>query len=109
MGYQSTPTATSGFLFVISFMRCFLVLLILSFILTSCERTVTFDLDDVEDKLVVDASIENGQAPVVILTKSLKYFSLITPEILASSFIRNADVYVSNGSSTHKLREYSIM
>lgn len=89
-------------------MRSIIFIFISAFILSSCERTITFDLNEVEDKLVVDASIENGQAPVVILTKSIKYFSQITPEILAASFVHDAEVYVSNGTSTHKLREYMI-
>lgn len=68
---------------------------------------MTFDLTESAPKLVVEATIENDQAPIVILSKSLNYFSDISPDILANSFVRNAEVYISNGSSTHKLKEYS--
>ena len=82
--------------------------LILSFLFfTSCEKAITFTLDESAAKLVVEATIENNQPPLVILSKSLDYFSKISPEILANSFVRNAEVYISNGALTHKLKEYS--
>lgn len=75
---------------------------------TACERDIDIILKEEEPKLVVEASIENGTAPVVILTNSLNYFSKISPQILANSFVRGADVFVSNGTLTHKLKEYSV-
>jgi hypothetical protein len=45
---------------------------------------------------------------VVILSKSLDYFSKIDPIILQNSFVHNAEVNVSNGTLTHKLKEYKI-
>ena len=77
-------------------------------ILISCEKGVTFDLDESSPKLVVEATIETNQAPFVILTKSQNFFDQISPDILAGSFVRNAEVYVSNGTLTHKLKEDSI-
>ena len=77
-------------------------------ILYDCEKNVDFKLDEAEPKLVVDASIENGQAPLVTLTKSLDYFSTFTPQLLAQSFVHGADVFVSDGSTTVKLKEYAI-
>lgn len=74
----------------------------------SCERAVDFDLDEVEPKLVVEATIENDQPPIVYLSQSLGYFSSIDQATLAASFVRNAEVYVSDGTLTHKLKEYAI-
>lgn len=73
----------------------------------SCEKNIDFNLKTAEPVLVADARIENGQAPLVVLTKSLGYFSKIDPQILAGSFIHNAEVYISNGSRTHRLKEYA--
>ena len=85
------------------------VIFILSiFFLSSCEKGVEFKLDEVTPKLVVEASIENGQPPVVYLSKSQAYFSQINFTALANSFVRNAEVYISNGTLTHKLKEYSV-
>src|SRR5205085_8419161 len=76
-------------------------------IVSSCEKTIHFTPNDASTVLVVDASIESGKPPLVILSKSLDYFSEITPEILANSFVRNADVYISNSTTTSKLKEYA--
>ena len=85
------------------------VILILSILfLSSCEKGVEFKLDEVTPKLVVEATIENGLAPVVTLSKSQAYFSQIDLAAFANSFVRNAEVYVSNGILTHKLKEYII-
>ena len=73
----------------------------------ACEKNVSFNLNDTEKKIVVEASIENGQAPNVVLSTSIEYFSEISPDILQASFVHDADILVSNGIQTHKLKEYS--
>ena len=83
-----------------------LLLLVMSLI--ACEKEITISLNEPPASLVVDASIENGLPPVVVLSRSLNYFSRINPEILAASFVRGATVTVSNGSRTVKLREDSV-
>lgn len=74
--------------------------------LYSCEKNINFKLKEAVDILVVDASIENGQAPVVLLSKSFDYYSTISLASLDSSFVHNADVTISNGSQIQKLVEY---
>ena len=83
------------------------VFVIAVLVLCGCEKKINFDLKSAPPVLVVDAQIENNSAPVVILTKSLGYFSKIDPQILAGSFVHNAEVYISNGILTHRLKEYS--
>ena len=56
---------------------------------------------------MVEATIENDRPPVVILSRSLNYFSTIDPQILATSFVNNAEVFISTGTKTQKLKEYS--
>lgn len=80
------------------------VLLITLF--AACEKNINFNLKDAATLLVVDASIENNQPPLVILSKSLNFYSTIDPALLFKSFVRNADVTISNGTLTHKLKEY---
>ena len=82
----------------------FVWIVLIGIILAGCEKKVDFKLQDAEPKLVVDASIENGQSPQVTLTRSLDYFSAFTPELLAQSFVHGADVFVSNGTLTHRLK-----
>ncbi len=85
-----------------------LFILFFTAVLFSCEKAVDIKLDDVSPKIVVEATIENNTVPVVALSKSLGYFSAINPSILAGSFVHNAEVYVSNGTLTHKLKEYAV-
>ncbi|MBK7560605.1 MAG: DUF4249 domain-containing protein [Chitinophagaceae bacterium] len=88
--------------------RFILFLAVLALLASSCEKGVEFNLKEVSPKLVVEATIENGQAPVVYLSKSQAYFSQIDLNTLANSFVRNAEVYVSNGTLTHRLKEYTV-
>ena len=89
-------------------MKQVIFLFILSTLLFSCEKNIDFDLKYAEPVLVVDAQIENGQAPTVALSRSLSFFSTISIEILANSFVRNAEVTMSNGTLTHQLKEYTV-
>ena len=89
-------------------MQRILLLLVFSLLLISCEKAITFQPDKGTDAVVIDATIENEQSPVVILSKSFSYFSRLSPALLASSFQRNADVTLSNGVQSHRLREYSV-
>ena len=78
------------------------------FFFFGCEKSVTFHLNETDPKLVVEATIENNQPPLVILSKTVGYFSNINPMILQNSFVHNAEVYASNGVLIHKLKEYTI-
>jgi hypothetical protein len=80
---------------------------VLAITLASCEKDINFDLAETSPVLVVDAQIENDLPPTVVLTKSLSYFSNISPDLLANAFIHDAEVYISNGVLTHKMKEYS--
>lgn len=88
--------------------RIFLLVCGFSLLFQSCEKGITFELDDAQPKLVVEAFIENDQPPIVFLSKSLDFFSKIDPSILQNSFVHNAEVVVSNGTLTHKLKEYTV-
>jgi hypothetical protein len=76
--------------------------------LCSCEKNIDFKLKTIPGVLVVDANIENDKPPIVVLSKSFDYFSDISPAALDTSFVHDADIFISDGSQTQKLREYSI-
>jgi hypothetical protein len=96
-GHRSSYLATMPPLFIA----------LISLMLASCEKDITIDLRQKESSLVVDASIENGQPPFVILSSSLGYYDRIDPKVLASSFVRKAEVYVSDGVRKVRLKEDS--
>jgi hypothetical protein len=82
--------------------------IIVPFLFYGCEKDIDIELKEEEPKLVVEATIENGQPPLVVLTSSLNYFDKISPQLLTGSFVHGADVFVSNGTLTHKLKEYTV-
>ena len=92
-----------SFIFTFSYFHIFTL-----FLFSSCEKAINFNLTNSPSQLVVDASIENNKAPVVILSNSLNYFSQISPAILENSFVHNAVVTISNGSQTQQLKEYTV-
>jgi hypothetical protein len=76
--------------------------------LLSCEKAIDPKLQDQTPKLVVDAQIEEGQPPLVVLTKSIGYFNTFNASQLTGSFVKNAVITVSDGSKTHQLKEYAV-
>src|SRR6478672_9002468 len=66
-----------------------LVAIVLGMIISSCEKTITFRPNNSDPVVVVEATIENDQAPIVILSQSLNYFNQISTELLANSFVHN--------------------
>jgi len=48
-------------------MRFLFIVLLISQLFLSCEREITFQLDQPASKLVVEAFIENGEPPMVRL------------------------------------------
>ncbi len=107
MGFITALIVRSGlFAFYLCAMkRCLVVAAVL--LLFGCEKKVDFKLKDQPDKLVIEATIENGQPPLVILSKSIGFFSKISADILSGSFVHGADVFIGNGVLTHKLKEYT--
>jgi len=83
-------------------------LLLTGILATGCEKTVDFSLHEKEPKLVVEAQIGNEEYPTVILTKSVGYFDELSLAALSQTFVHGAEVFVSNGPLTHKLKEYTI-
>ncbi len=83
----------------------FSLLFIVSF--TACEKNIDFKLQESNPTLVVDAEIENGSAPRVMLTKSFSYYSQLSATALLNSFVHDAEVYISNGQYTHRMKEFT--
>src|SRR4030095_1983459 len=88
-------------------LRICIVFILLQLIFSSCEKTIHLNVENQPSKLVVDASIENNSFPIVTLSNSLNYFSSITAEELANSFVHDVFVTVSDGTKTVQLKEYS--
>lgn len=74
------------------------------FFLMACEKDIQIEPTQNQAKMVVDAEIENGQAPIVVLSTSLNYFSTIDTATLFASFIKDAKVQINNGTKTVTLQ-----
>lgn len=72
-------------------------------LLNSCTKEIEVDLPETEPKVVVEGSIETGQPPIVLLTRTQSYFDPTTIEGIASLYITDATVIVSNGFITDTL------
>lgn len=77
-------------------------------LLSSCEKEVNINMNSAPPKLVVEGFIEKDKPPVVVLTRSIGYFSKIDFSTLSNSFVHNAVITVDNGARQVVLREYHI-
>lgn len=69
----------------------------------SCEKEITLDLPESEDKLVVEGIIEQGKHPYVILTKNSSYFDPVDSNTIMDMLVLDAIVTVSDGQVVDSL------
>lgn len=77
-------------------------------LLLACEKTVQLQPEVQAPKLVVEAQIETGQAPYVVLSSSLNYFSTIDAATLNNTYVNGAKITVNDGNRTVLLKEYTV-
>ena len=82
---------------------------IISLLLISCQEEITLDLPQIQDKIIVEGSIENGFPPYVILTKNQGYFDEIDSNTYNNLFITDVDSvkiwYYNEGEKISKTLE----
>ena len=76
--------------------------------LSACEKDITIELPDVEQKIVIQGHIEPGLPPYVILTKSTSFFEPVGLSNFDSLFVRDAVVKVSDGINEVTLTEFCV-
>lgn len=77
-------------------------------LLLACEKTVQLQPETQLPKLVVEAQIESGQAPYVVLSNSLNYFSTIDAATLNNTYVNGAKITLNDGNRTVLLKEYTV-
>ena len=85
--------------------RNFFLIFILATSFLACEKEITVDLPQAEPKIVVEGSIEQGNPPFVLLSKSQGYFDPIDINSLQNLYLQGATVIVSNGTITDTLQQ----
>lgn len=83
----------------------YFVLLGLTALLVACEKKITVDLPTLPEQIVVEGSIEQGQPPIVMLTRSQGYFDPISIDAFSDLFVSGATVTVGNGTASVVLDE----
>ena len=73
-------------------------------LLFSCEKEVTLDLPQAEDKIVIEGTIEQGQYPYVIITRNSAYFEPVDTNTIMDMLVTDAIVVVSDGEQTDSLQ-----
>ena len=69
----------------------------------SCSKPIEFDLPTVEQTLVVEATVESGELPRVIITNSQGYFDPIDTNTFLNMFVTDAEVKLSDGQNVFDL------
>lgn len=72
-------------------------MLIIISLLMACEKEITVDLPAAVPKIVVEGSIEQGQAPIVLISKSSSFFAATDLESIQNLYRSDAVVTLSNG------------
>ena len=75
-----------------------LIFILIIFAISSCKKVINVDLNDADPKIVVDASVENGEnydghVIIVKLSKSASFYDSSVPEL-----IKGKDVYAINSA-----------
>ena len=71
--------------------------------LSSCEKEIDVDLPRPDDKLVVEGVIETGAFPFIVLSKSTPYFDPTDVESVANSYVSDATITISDGTTTNSM------
>lgn len=81
----------------------FTLILILTGSIVACTKEVKIDIPGFKEQLVVDGSIETDMPPIVLLSRSKDIYSPTSIEAFLSSFVTDAQVYVSDGTNEYEL------
>ena len=89
--------------------KIFLLILVgMLLVLNSCQEEIEIEIPNYRNKLVVEGSIENGAYPMVIITKSIPYFSTLDPSVLFNEVVVT-DAVVTVTSSTGETERLSLV
>ena len=84
-------------------MKRTLLLLSITALITSCEKEISVDLPETPSKVVVEGTIETGQPPIVLLSRTQSYFEPTSIAGLTDLYITDGVVIVSDGFVTDTL------
>ncbi len=77
-------------------------------LVTGCEKEVTIEIPDSEQKIVVEGKIDQGEFPMIILTRSIPYYTVLNEQTLQDMFINDAEVKIHFGNDTIPLIKFCV-
>jgi len=80
---------------------------VIAMVVLSCEKDINFNLIEPGKTLVVEGSIENEKPPRIVLTNSISYYEPLNLNAISNLFVRDAEVVLTDGQTTHRLKEYA--
>lgn len=77
----------------------FFIISVMGLFFYGCQKEIEVEIPDYHDKVVIEGSIENGQPAMVIVSKSVPYFSTIDLDVLLNDvFVKDAIVTVKSST-----------
>lgn len=81
------------------------LLIAIAAILTSCSKEIEVELPETEPRIVVEGTIEPGQPPIILLSKTQNYFEPTSIAALAEIYVNGATINVTDGVNSVTLSE----
>lgn len=79
--------------------------LAIALMLFGCTKEVQIDIPGYQEQVVIDGSIETGQPPIVLISRSKEVYAPTDLDAFLSGFVSGATVTVSDGTTTVQLDE----
>jgi len=92
--------------FPILMMKRSLIPLFVAIVLLGCTKDITVDLPKTDPYLVVEGTIQAGQPPLIMLTRTQSYFDPADLNSFSNLFVHGATINVSDGVNTAALQEF---
>lgn len=80
-----------------------LLLSCITIMVVSCEKDITVDLPEPEERIVVEGYISPGSPPLVFISKTAPFFAPLDSLSLLQYTVRDAQVIISDGTTTDTL------
>lgn len=80
--------------------KTFILFALAAMLVSSCEKEIEVALPDSETSIVVEGSLDQGDFPTVVFTKSLPYYTEINESTLAQMFVNTATASIKVGNDT---------
>jgi hypothetical protein len=83
-------------------------LLAFAALFASCEKDITLDLPQPDERLVVEGRITSGSFPYLLLTRNGSFFAPSGDDVFSDMFVHDAEVYIEVDGQRYMMTEYCL-